>query len=164
MFGLTQLEHALQPKSTLDKLLFLIENAFSHAHRLTTVISFGALVILVAMRTFKQACQRYWFIYRLPEVFIVVVVSTSKCATMYRFVLADRRAAVLSDNFDWDQDGVEILGSVPINTGSSFIQFPLSKMTLRYLRKTTPTAMYVLTVASSAHKNTDVRSCVASSP
>ncbi|KAI0740680.1 sulfate anion transporter [Earliella scabrosa] len=129
MFGLTQLEHALQPKSTLDKLLFLIENAFSHAHRLTTVISFGALVILVAMRTFKQACQRYWFIYRLPEVFIVVVVST-----------------ILSDNFDWDQDGVEILGSVPINTGSSFIQFPLSKMTLRYLRKTTPTAILISVV------------------
>ena len=31
MFGLTQLEHALQPKSTLDKLFFLIENAFTRA-------------------------------------------------------------------------------------------------------------------------------------
>ena len=76
MFGLTQLEHVLQPKSTLDKLFFLIENAFTHAHRLTTIISFGALAVLVVTRSFKQAFKKYWFIYRLPEVFIVVVVST----------------------------------------------------------------------------------------
>ena len=80
MFGLTKLEHVLQPKSTLDKLLFLVENAFTHAHELTTIISFGALGILVAVRSFKQAFKKYWFIYRLPEVFIVVVVSTSTCS------------------------------------------------------------------------------------
>ncbi|KAI0753444.1 sulfate anion transporter [Daedaleopsis nitida] len=129
MFGLTKLEHALQPKSTLEKLLFLIENAFTHAHELTTMISFGALGVLVAIRSFKQAFKKYWFIYRLPEVFIVVVVST-----------------MLSDEFDWDHDGVEILGSVPINTGASFIQFPLRKLTLRYLRKTTSTAVLISVV------------------
>ncbi|KAI0710290.1 sulfate anion transporter [Cerioporus squamosus] len=128
MVGLTQLEHILQPKSTLDKLLFLIENAFTHAHKLTTTISFGALAILVAIRSCKQAFKKYWFIYRLPEVFIVVVVST-----------------MLSDEFDWDQDGVEILGSVPINTGT-FVQFPLRKMTLRYLRRTTSTAVLISVV------------------
>ena len=79
MFGLTQLEHVLQPKSTLEKLLFLIENAFTRAHELTTLISFGALAVLVLVRSFKQAFKKYWFIYRLPEVFIVVVVST--CAS-----------------------------------------------------------------------------------
>ncbi|RDX40417.1 sulfate anion transporter [Lentinus brumalis] len=128
MFGLTQLEHVLQPKSTLDKLFFLIENAFTHAHKLTTIISFGALSILVAIRSCKQAFKKYWFIYRLPEVFIVVVVST-----------------MLSDEFGWDQDGVEILGSVPINTGT-FVQFPLRKMTLRYLRRTTSTAVLISVV------------------
>ena len=58
MFGLTQLEHVLQPKSTLEKLLFLIENAFTRAHELTTLISFGALGVLVALRTFKQAFKK----------------------------------------------------------------------------------------------------------
>ena len=77
MFGLTHLEHVLQPKSTLDKLYFLIENVFTHAHKLTATISFGALAILLFMRSFKRLCSKYWFIYRLPEVFIVVVVSTS---------------------------------------------------------------------------------------
>ncbi|KAJ2986195.1 hypothetical protein NUW54_g9868 [Trametes sanguinea] len=100
MIGLTNLEHVLQPKTTLDKFVFLVENAFTHAHRLTTIISFGALAVLVGMRSFKRVCRRYWFIYRLPEVFIVVVLST-----------------FLSDKFGWDQDGVEILGAVPINTG-----------------------------------------------
>ncbi|KAI0667113.1 sulfate anion transporter [Trametes maxima] len=129
MFGLTHLEHIAQPKSTLDKLFFLIENAFTHAHRLTAVISFGALAVLVGVRSFKRVCRRYWFIYRLPEVFLVVVAST-----------------FLSDKFDWDQDGVEILGSVPINTGSSFVQFPLRKITLRYLRRTTSTAVLISVV------------------
>ncbi|KAI0333331.1 sulfate anion transporter [Cubamyces sp. BRFM 1775] len=129
MFGLTNLEHVLQPKSTLDKLFFLVENVFTHSHRLTALISFGALAVLVGMRTLKRAGKRYWFIYRLPEVFIVVVVST-----------------LLSDKFDWDQDGVEILGSVPINTGSSFLQFPLRKVTMRFLRRTTSTAVLISVV------------------
>ncbi|KAI8978222.1 sulfate anion transporter [Trametes punicea] len=129
MFGLTNLEHVLQPKSTLDKFFFLIENTFTHAHRLTTLISFGALAVLVCMRSFKRVCRQYWFIYRLPEVFIVVVLST-----------------LLSDKFGWDKDGVEILGSVPINTGSSFVHFPLRKMTLRYLRRTTSTAVLISVV------------------
>ncbi|KAH9888425.1 sulfate anion transporter [Cubamyces lactineus] len=129
MFGLTNLEHVLQPKSTLDKLFFLVENVFTHAHRLTALISFGALAVLVGMRAIKRAGKRYWFIYRLPEVFIVVVVST-----------------LLSDKFDWDQDGVEILGSVPINTGSSFVQFPLRKVTMRFLRRTTSTAVLISVV------------------
>ena len=48
---------------------------------------------------------------------------------------------VMSDEFDWDQDGVDILGSVPINTGKNFVHFPLHHGTLRYLRRTTSTAM-----------------------
>ncbi len=76
MLGLTHLEHILQPKTTLDKFFFLVENAFTHAHELTTTISFGALAVLVSMRSFKQMCRKYWFIYRLPEVFLVVVAST----------------------------------------------------------------------------------------
>ncbi len=55
--------------------------------------------------------------------------------------------AVLSDEWGWDKDGVEILGSVPVSTGTSFIQFPLRHVTLRFLRKTTSTAVYVAAVA-----------------
>ena len=78
MLGLVSLQHALNPHSTLEKLVFLIDNAFMHAHHLTAVVSFGALAILVCLRKIKQCFPKYWFIYRLPEVFLVVVVSTSK--------------------------------------------------------------------------------------
>lgn len=78
MLGLVPLQHQLNPHSTLEKLLFLVDNAFIHAHKLTTVVSFSALAILVVLRKAKQAFKGYWFIYRLPEVFLVVVVSTSK--------------------------------------------------------------------------------------
>ncbi|GJE94663.1 sulfate anion transporter [Phanerochaete sordida] len=126
MLGLTSLQHSLNPHTTLEKFIFLIENAYGHAHHLTTIVSFTALAILVLFRKFKQFFPKYWFIYRLPEVFIVVVVST-----------------MLSDKFGWDEDGIEILGDVPIHTGGSFIQFPVRHGTLRYLRKTTSTAVLI---------------------
>ena len=40
---------------------------------------------------------------------------------------------------------MEILGAVPINTGT-FVQFPLGKLTLRYLRRTTSTVVLISVV------------------
>lgn len=86
MFGLTELQSVLKPHTTLEKFVFLIENVFSHCHRLTTSISFVSLAILVALRSVKGIFKKYWFIYRLPEVLVVVVLSTGGpdlCACMY---------------------------------------------------------------------------------
>jgi hypothetical protein len=77
MFGLSALEHTIHPETTLDKMVFLVENVFTHAHRPTTFVSFTALFALVFLRTFKVMFKKYWWIYRLPEVLVVVVVSTS---------------------------------------------------------------------------------------
>jgi MFS superfamily sulfate permease-like transporter len=129
MFGLTALEHTLHPHSTLDKIFFLIENVFTHYHKTTTLISFGALLVLVLLRVFKTYFKKYWWIYRMPEVLVVVVVST-----------------LLSDQFEWDSIGVDILGSVPINTGTSLIQFPLRKETFQFLSQTTSTAVVISVV------------------
>jgi hypothetical protein len=49
---------------------------------------------------------------------------------------------VLSRSFRWDQDGVDILGAVPIQTGGSLLRFPLSRANAPFLRRTTSTAMY----------------------
>lgn len=76
MFGLTHLEHSQNPQSTLEKLLFLIENFATHEHRLTTIVSFGALAILIVMRYLKSFFKNWAIIYRLPEVLIVVIGST----------------------------------------------------------------------------------------
>ena len=76
MFGLTKLLHVADPETSLDKLLFLIRNAFTNSDRLTTVISFSALFALIALRYVKDKFKGTWWIYRLPEVLIVVVAST----------------------------------------------------------------------------------------
>ncbi|KIJ65942.1 hypothetical protein HYDPIDRAFT_110053 [Hydnomerulius pinastri MD-312] len=126
MFGLVTLENQLQPESSLDKMLFLVEYVWTHSHKLTTLVSFGVLLSLIVFRTFKGCFKNTWWIYRLPEVLIVVVLST-----------------VISKEFRWDQDGVEILGAVPITTGSTFFKFPLGKHTYPLLRGTTSTAILI---------------------
>lgn len=78
MFGLTELSHAVHPVSTFDKFMFLVENVFTHYNGPTTVISFTALGALVFLRYIKTFFQKQWYIYRIPEVLVVVIVSTSK--------------------------------------------------------------------------------------
>ncbi|GLB37828.1 putative STAS domain containing protein [Lyophyllum shimeji] len=129
MFGLVALQRTLHPDTTFDKVLFLIEHAFTKANFRTTMVSFGSLLALVALRYLKNLCKRWWFIYRLPEVLIVVIVST-----------------ILSAEFRWDKEGVDILGAVPITTGGSFVQFPVRSITLKYLRRTTSTAVMIAIV------------------
>jgi hypothetical protein len=75
MFGLTALSHTYHLHSTLEKIIFLVENVFTETHRITAIISFGALFVLVAVRSFKSIFQKYWWIYRLPEVLVVMIVS-----------------------------------------------------------------------------------------
>lgn len=92
MLGLVSLQHTLNPHSTLEKAIFLIDNAATHAHALTAIISFSALAILVTLRKAKGIFKNYWWIYRLPEVLLVVVISTSTfSASMTVIPTADRR-------------------------------------------------------------------------
>ena len=142
MFGLVPLQHQFNPTNTLEKFIFLVEKVPTHMHKTTSLISFVALSVLVVLRSAKGAFKKYPIIYRLPEVLIVVVVSTCTHCPIYRQVLPlTTFFTVLSVEFGWDEDGVEILGNVPINTGKSFVHFPLHHKTLRYLRKTTSTAV-----------------------
>ncbi|ETW75348.1 sulfate transporter [Heterobasidion irregulare TC 32-1] len=129
MFGLVALEHHVNPQTTFDKALFLIEYGFTHFHQPTAIVSFGALLTLMLLRSVKNLFKNYPWIYRIPEVLLVVIVST-----------------ILSDKFDWDQDGIEILGSVPINTGKHFFKFPLHHSHLKYLRGTTSTAVLIVVI------------------
>ena len=142
MLGLVGLQHQLNPHSTLEKTLFLIDNAFTHTHQLTAVVSFTALAILVTLRKIKVACKRWWFIYRLPEVFLVVVISTRTSIAIWTPSHTENNP-VLSDEFDWESDGIDILGDVPVKTGGHFVQFPVHHHTLRYLRRTTSTAVLI---------------------
>ena len=81
MFGLTALARTLGPSaSTPDKIVFLIEKAWTHGKPLTSAISFGALGVLVSIRFLKTIMKKFgwnWVTY-IPEVFIVVVGATSE--------------------------------------------------------------------------------------
>jgi hypothetical protein len=76
MLGLTALEHALNPQTTLEKILFLIENGFTRTHRPTAFVSAIALTALVMLRMLKASLRQYKWVTRVPEVLIVVIVST----------------------------------------------------------------------------------------
>jgi MFS superfamily sulfate permease-like transporter len=76
MFGLTELGRAAHPETTLDKMFFLFRHALTDFHPHTTVISFTALLALVFCRNFKNLFKKYWWIYRMPEVLLVVAIST----------------------------------------------------------------------------------------
>ncbi|KAF7979013.1 hypothetical protein HWV62_43981 [Athelia sp. TMB] len=126
MLGLVALEHVLEPHTTGEKFIFLVEKMWTHSHRATTIVSFGALFALIFLRIVKRYSKRWTLIYRLPEVLVVVIIST-----------------FLSDELRWDDDGVAILGAVPINTGKSFIQLPLRHHNVKYLHRTTSTAVLI---------------------
>ncbi|KAF9523825.1 sulfate anion transporter [Crepidotus variabilis] len=128
MLGLTSLSHVIDPQTTIQKAIFLIEYAQS-SHLPTTIISFTALFALVAFRWIKNNFKTTWWIYRIPEVLIVVIVST-----------------FLSDEFRWDADGVAILGEVDVHTGESLIEFPLRHANLPFIHKTTSTAVVIAVV------------------
>lgn len=84
MLGLEALLHSLDPAphSTFDKIMFLVDNAFTHGQRLTAAISFTSLVTLIIARALKKkivATGARWtaWVFYIPEIFILVVVSTS---------------------------------------------------------------------------------------
>ncbi|KAI0295278.1 sulfate anion transporter [Russula brevipes] len=126
MLGLTALEHKLNPETTLEKILFLVEYGFTRGHRPTAFVSTCALVALVMLRMLKASLRRFKWVVRIPEVLIVVIIST-----------------ILSDEFRWDDDGIAILGNVPIHTGGHFIKFPFHHHSVPYLRQTTSTAVLI---------------------
>jgi hypothetical protein len=76
MLGLTALEHKVKPETTLEKIFFLVEFGFTSPHRPTFVVSASALGSLVVLRLLKASLHRFKWVARVPEVLIVVIVST----------------------------------------------------------------------------------------
>lgn len=59
----------------------------------------------------------------------------------------------VSSELRWNQEGVAILGSVPISTGQNFFKFPLGSHTYPFLRGTTSTAMQVFLLHAKLKAN-----------
>ncbi|GAO52689.1 hypothetical protein G7K_6760-t1 [Saitoella complicata NRRL Y-17804] len=95
--GLTMLaeQSDIHHKSTLAKGLFVLRSLGS-AHRLTTLVALSAFTILVTLRVIKAKLQpRYPGMVYIPEILLVVI-----------------SFSLLADYFDWDAQGVSILGKV----------------------------------------------------
>lgn len=77
MLGLVSMEKIHQPKTTMDKIFFLIEHV-PNLHVQTAAVAFGALGALVALKYLKGLFKSGW-IRGIPEVLIAVIVSTCAC-------------------------------------------------------------------------------------
>ncbi|KAG8991328.1 hypothetical protein FRB90_001392, partial [Tulasnella sp. 427] len=124
MLGLSRLQRELQPVTTIEKFLFLVEYAWSNTHVLTAAISLGCLSFLILTRMMKTRLRKHFpGIFYVPEVFLLVVFST-----------------VLCEAVGWGDKGVAILGEVHARRGTIFGN-PVSKRNLTYLTDTTSTAL-----------------------
>lgn len=77
MLGLLPMEKFHQPKTTMDKIFFLVKH-MPNLHVRTTAVAFGAFGALVVLRYIKGLFKSGW-IRGIPEVLIVVIVSTCAC-------------------------------------------------------------------------------------
>lgn len=77
MLGLLPMEKVHQPKTTMDKIFFLVEHV-PDLHVPTAVVAFGAFGALVMLKYVKGLFKSGW-IRGIPEVLIVVIASTCAC-------------------------------------------------------------------------------------
>lgn len=93
--------------SPFDKLKFVLTH-LDEIHWFTFWISFGILMSLLVLRFFKRKMiqLKYENFIFLPEILLTVIVST-----------------ILSYQFEWDQNGVSIVGS--IRSSKMYWNFPL---------------------------------------
>ncbi|CAO3644766.1 unnamed protein product [Cunninghamella echinulata] len=82
-----------EASSTVDRFVFLAKH-IHQSHLLSTIVSTAAVSILLGFRVIKSKVNIRW-IQLLPEVLVVVIVSI-----------------LLTDIFDWDQQGLSILGTI----------------------------------------------------
>ena len=102
--------------SSLDKMLFLFRHGHE-AHKLTCIVSFSTIAIVLALREIKRRLQgrMNWVAY-VPDRFIVVVLS-----------------AVFAWKFDWESQGLDILGDIKAKGTPFQPQNPFAKDNFRHI-------------------------------
>ncbi|KAI9696756.1 MAG: hypothetical protein M1836_005118 [Candelina mexicana] len=113
--------------SSLDKIIFLIQNAF-FSHGLTCGVAFGSFGIIMVLREMKRRLQpRYPSVAYIPDRFIVVVLS-----------------ALIAWKCEWDKQGLLILGDVKSKTGAPFpVHWPFQVSHMRHVREAMGTSFLI---------------------
>lgn len=143
MLGLAGLERTVNPTTTPAKVAFIIDNLAS-INRPTAIVSFITLFFLVSARTIKRRLtKKHHWVYFIPEIFLTVVVAT-----------------VLSSQYRWDKHKIAILGDVSLSKDEKYFDFPLREANIRWLKRTTPTAMYVFSFHHSSINSHSIVFCL----
>ncbi|PSK40232.1 hypothetical protein B9Z65_8172 [Elsinoe australis] len=124
--GLDKFAHGAVHGSSLDKIVFLLNN-YSHAHGLTCAVSFGAFAVVMVCREVKKHLQprMNWVAY-IPDRFAVVVLS-----------------AVFAWAFDWQSRGLEILGDIRAEGRPFKAHFPFEPSMLQHATDAFSTAILI---------------------
>ncbi|KAL6719828.1 hypothetical protein ACLMJK_001749 [Lecanora helva] len=113
--------------SSLDKIIFLVEN-IQFAHGLTCGVAFGSFAIIMVCRQLKKYVQpRYPSVAYVPDRFVVVLLS-----------------AIFAWKFNWQKQGLEILGDVKSSTGTPFpFRWPLQPTQMHHVRQAMSTSFLI---------------------
>lgn len=112
--------------SSLDKMLFLFRHGHE-AHKLTCAVSFSTIAIVLFLRELKRRLQprMHWIAY-IPDRFIVVVLS-----------------AVLTWTFDWERQGLPIMGDIRSEGKPFKAHFPFDEANFRHVNDAFSTAFII---------------------
>ncbi|KAG5983543.1 hypothetical protein E4U55_007878, partial [Claviceps digitariae] len=113
--------------STVEKIYFILENVGS-VHRLTFAVAGVSFLTIMVFREIKKRLEpRFPSIVFLPDRFLVVVVS-----------------AILCRHFRWDQQGLDILGSVKAASGGVFtFRWPFRPAHMTHIRSALSTSFLI---------------------
>lgn len=113
--------------SSVDKIWFLCKY-WRQAHGLTCIVAFVSFAITMIARSLKKRLQpRYQWVAFIPDRFLVVFF-----------------AAVFTYAFDWEQDGLEVLGEVRSSSGQSFeFRWPFQTAHMKHVREAMGTSFLI---------------------
>ncbi|PHH62330.1 hypothetical protein CDD81_7250 [Ophiocordyceps australis] len=113
--------------SSVDKIGFIIQHA-NQAHRLTFAVAGISFLVIMICREFKKRLEpRFPSVVFVPDRFIIVVISAIMCA-----------------HFRWDQQGVEVLGTVKSASGSLFdFRWPFRPAHMKHIREAMSTSFLI---------------------
>ncbi len=112
--------------SSLDKILFIGRHGHE-AHKLTCIVSFSTIAIVLLMREIKRRLQpRMGWIAYIPDRFAVVVLS-----------------AVFAWKFDWESQGLAVMGDIRSKGRPFKAHFPFDEANFKHVDDAFSTAFII---------------------
>lgn len=112
--------------SSLDKILFLFRHG-SETHKLTTIVSFSTIAIVLTLRELKRRLEPRWgWVAYIPDRCLVVVLS-----------------AVFAWKFDWESQGLKVMGDIRSQGRPFKVHFPFDEGNFHHITDAFSTAFII---------------------